>query len=379
MMRLRIVGVGCAALLAAGAVTVTAPARNAAKAATSCTSSSIGFMTALTGAGAPFGQEQRKFVKFELAQFNKANKTQFKLVEGDTKFDPSQASVVAQQLASNKSVLGVVGPGGSSEVIAIGKIMKKASLAMVSPSATRTDLTSGQYPTFFRDVPGDSVEAPTEANFIVDKLKAKKVAIIDDQSAYSVPLSDGVQQILTSKGVTVQRESVNLKETTDYSSLVSKIGSDVDLVYLVWLTVGPPNTFGQQMQEQGKKTPVFIPGLYGQFKLPQGGYTSSFAPDIRLLPSRAALVKAFDKAVGKSWGSYGPPTYGATQIVLGAMNAACADGKATRAEVVANIRKTKINDWILGGTFSFTKGGDPKGASYYIFSVDPNGKYTLLS
>jgi branched-chain amino acid transport system substrate-binding protein len=374
-MKAKVVFPVVASLIVAGAATVAAQA-SMTRSTAACTSSSIGFMSALTGAGAPFGQEQLKFVKFEVGQFNKQHKTHYRLVEGDTKFDPAQASTIAQQFASNKSILGVVGPGGSSEVIAIGKIMKKANLGMVSPSATRTDLTNGSFPTFFRDVPNDDVEAPTEANFIVTKLRPKKVVIVDDQSAYSVPLSDGVQQILTSKGVTVQRESVNLQNTTDYSSLISKIGNDADLVYLVWLTVGPPNAFGQQMQEQGKKATVFIPGLYGQFKLPQGGYTSSFAPDIRLLPSRAALVAAFNKAIGPSWGSYGPPTYGATQIVLNAINAACRAGKATRAAVVANLHRTKITNWILGGTFSFTPRGDTKNASYYIFKVSPDGKYT---
>ena len=88
---------------------------------------------------------------------------------------------------------------------------------MVSSSATATALSNGTYPTFFRDVPNDAVEAPTEASFIVDKnLKPKKVVIIDDQSAYSVPLSDKVQQILRSKGISVDRESVNLQNTTDY-------------------------------------------------------------------------------------------------------------------------------------------------------------------
>jgi len=375
-MRAKVVFPVVASLITASAAMTLAAHAGTTRSTAACTSSSIGFMTALTGAGAPFGQEQLKFVKLGVSQFNKQHKTHYRLVEGDTKFDPAQASTIAQQFASNKSILGVVGPGGSSEVIAIGKIMTKANLAMVSSSATATSLTNGAYRTFFRDVPNDDVEAPTEAAFIVNKLKPKKVVIIDDQSAYSVPLSDGVQKILTSKGISVDRESVNLQNTTDYSSLISKIGNDVDLVYLVWLTAGPPNQFGQQMQEQGKKTTIFIPGLYGQFKLPQGGYTSSFAPDIHLLPSRAALVAAFNKAVGSSWGSYGPPTYGATQILLNAVNAACAAGQATRAAVVANLHKTKVKNWVLGGTFSFTAQGEPKNASFYVFKVSPDGKYT---
>jgi ABC-type branched-subunit amino acid transport system substrate-binding protein len=42
------------------------------------------------------------------------------------------------------------------------------------------------------------------------------------------------------------------------------------------------------------------------------------------------------------------------------------------------VRRTRIPNWILGGTFSFTKNGDTKGAKYYIFKVDSKGKYTLV-
>jgi len=74
----------------------------------------------------------------------------------DTQLDPSKASTVAQQFASNKSIVGVIGPAGSDEVEAAAPILKKAGLAFASGSATRVSLTDGKLSGFFfRDVPND--------------------------------------------------------------------------------------------------------------------------------------------------------------------------------------------------------------------------------
>ena len=65
----------------------------------------------------------------------------------------------------------------------------------------------------------------------------------------------------------------------------------------------------------------------------------------------------------------------ATWVLMGAVNTACKDGSATRAEVTANVRRTNIPS-ILGGQVRFTKNGDVAGAKFYVFKIT-NGKYTL--
>ena len=73
-----------------------------------------------------------------------------------------------------------------------------AGLAHVSPSATRTTLTKGSpreaTPGFFRVVPGDYIQGPSDAKFMVDKLKVKQVVILDFQEPYSVGLADAVER-----------------------------------------------------------------------------------------------------------------------------------------------------------------------------------------
>ncbi|HMB78938.1 MAG TPA: ABC transporter substrate-binding protein, partial [Vicinamibacterales bacterium] len=172
--------------------------------------------------------------------------------------------------------------------------------------------------------------------------------------------------------------------TTDYSAYVTKVPSDADIVFFP--TQKPPDaqTFAQQLLEQGKKAKVF--GGDGsndpsQFKA-TGSYVSNFAPDITGVTSDKGIIAGWKKAnPGKAVGSFGPPSYGAAQIALNAIHLACLQGHgtATRQTVLRNIKKVKIKNWILGGSFKWsTKTNDPLNAKFYIFQIQSDGSYKLV-
>jgi branched-chain amino acid transport system substrate-binding protein len=206
---------------------------------------------------------------------------------------------------------------------------------------------------------------------------------MDFQEPYSTGLSDAVEAVLKGAGVSVTRLSAP-NTTTDYSAFVTKVPSDADIVFFP--TQKPPDaqTFAQQLLEQGKKAKVF--GGDGsndstQFKVP-GSYVSNFAPDISGIAADKALIAGWKKAnPGKSLGSFGPPSYGAAQIALNAIHLACVQGhgSVSRLTVLRNIKKVKIKNWILGGSFKFsTKSNDPLNAKFYIFQIQSNGAYKLV-
>ena len=345
--------------------------------AASC-NGSVGVMGPFTGDAASIGKEQLNWAKFAVERFNSENKTNYALVEGDTQLDPAQASTVAQQFLSNDAIKGVVGPAGSQEVEAVGPIYTRAGLGFVSGSATKTDLTDGSRPTFFRVVPRDDVQGPTDAKYMIDNLKVKKVMIIDDQTSYSTGLADATDGTLKSGGVTTSRESVNQKQS-DFSSLVSKVSADTDAVFLPWQLAAKAQVFSQQLSEQGKKAIIFgTDGLFApeDFKA-DGSYVSSFAPDIKAIPASADLVSAFTAKYGE-FGTFGPPTYAATQIVLTAMNEACKAGNLDRKGVVDKLKTTNVSNSILGSDLKFNSSGDVDGAQFYIFKIQ-GGKYTLAT
>ena len=366
------VAIAALAVAASAIARVDGPAATAAPNA-GCDSPKIGFQGPITGDAAFIGKEQLGFAQYAI---KKLGGGKIKLSQQDTQLDPAQASTTGTKLHADASVLAVVGPAGSQEVLAVAPIYKKSqALPFISGSATRTSLTNGSIPNFFRVVPNDSVQAPTTAKYIRQILKAKEVFIVDDQTAYSKPLANGVQANLRAGGVKVTRNSVNQK-VTDFSSLVSKIGDGVDVVYLPWQIAANGQIFGQQMKEQGKSAIIVgSDGMdSGDFKI-AGSYVVAFAPDIRGIKGNAAFIKGYGK---KFVSNFGPPMYVATQAAIMAINKACADGNATRAEVQKALRTTFIPKSVLGGNLQFTAKGDVKGAKFYIFKLGSGGKKTLV-
>jgi len=339
----------------------------------------IGIMAPITGDAGAIGTEQLNWAKFAVSRFNEEHGTTFRLEEGDTQLDPAQASTVAQRFTSNNAILAVVGPAGSQEVEAVAPAFTRANMGFVSGSATRTSLTNGDNPTFHRVVPNDDAQAPTIANHILENLDPQTVVVIDDQTSYSRPLADGIQQTLEDGDVTVRRESVNQKQT-DFSALVSRIPNDANVVVLPWQIAANAQIFGQQMREQGKDATIFgSDGLFSpdDFRI-DGALVSSFAPDIRNIEESQELAEAFQAEHG-DFGTFGPPTYAATEVVMTAMRNVCESGEELTREAVAEaIGEVSISESILGGELAFDDNGDPEGAEFYIFRVE-DGEYTLVT
>src|SRR5918995_3032666 len=366
--------VATAAFAAAGTAKTDATTAAAAPQAVSCKSTlKIAIVTPLTGGAGFLGNAQLSWAKFAVKRLAPGLGLKVRLLTGDTPVEqgPAPAQALAQKYVADQSVVAVIGPATSGAVAATSKTYFDAGLAHISPSATRTSLTKGTpregTPGFFRVVPGDFIQGPSDARFMVDKLNAKKVVIIDFQEPYSVGLADAAQTVLRSRNVEVIRLSTSVR-TTDFSSLVTRTPNDADIVFFP--TQQPPDaqTFGQQLIEQGKRAKVF--GGDGanspaQFKL-AGSYVSNFAPDISGIATSKPLIDGWKRDNPRSeLESFGPPTYGAVQVALRAIK--------------RKVKQVRINNWILGGTFRFsTKSNDPLNAKFYIFQIQPNGTYKLV-
>jgi ABC-type branched-subunit amino acid transport system substrate-binding protein len=211
------------------------------------------------------------------------------------------------------------------------------------------------------------------------------VVVVDFQEPYSLGLAGGVESALKAAGVTVTHQSIP-NTATDFSSYVTNVPSAADIVFFPTQKPGDAQTFASQLAEQGKKAKVF--GGDGSndssaFKA-AGSFVSNFAPDISGIASDKAIIAGWQKDnKGKALGSFGPPTYGAVQVLLTAIKAACTKGHGTiakRGAVLQNVRKVTINNWILGGTFKWSKinTNDPANAKFYIFQIQSDGSYKLV-
>jgi branched-chain amino acid transport system substrate-binding protein len=330
---------------------------------------SFGLLAPITGPAASLGGLQIDWVQYYVNKYNATHKKgKLRIVKGDTVLGgpggTAEAVKAAQSLGSN--VLGVVGPAGSNEVRATTPTLKNAGFGFVSGSATNTELTTDgtRRGFFFRTVPPDAAQGTSVANFIIKKLKYKRVYIIDDQEAYSTGLADTVQSKLRAAGVTVQRDGVS-QQQSDFSSLIAKIPRDYQLVYIPWQLPPKGKAFGQQMRSAGKGSITLMgsDGLFdSEFASLSGVYASSF-------PTSAShpIVKAFKRAHGGNAEFFGAPSYVAAQVVGGAIERACKNGTASRAEVRAQIKKTKLKKTVLGFSVTYNANGDIKGGQFGIW------------
>jgi branched-chain amino acid transport system substrate-binding protein len=377
-MRKGMLAAAFAVLAAAVAVTaaVAKPSATAAPAQVAeCTNVSLGFLGPLTGPAGFLGQEQLSWLRFGVQKYNKANGTKFKVALGDTQLKAPVARTQARRFVSDQKIMAVIGGSESQAVVVSGNLFEKAQLASISGSATQTNLSNGQFKTFFRVVPNDAIQGPTIVRFVAGNLKAKQVVVIDSQDDYSLPLASAVTRGFRARNVTVSRESVSADDT-DFSSIVANVDSDVDVVVFATQVATAANTLSNQLREQGKSAIVFgTDGAYSpsQFK-PRSGYVSVFAPDLHFDKGARALVREYNRySKNKSFGAFGPATYMAGLVALTAITKACADGETTRAETVTAVRRTNIPS-LFGGRIRFSKVGDPLPTKFIIYRIT-NGKY----
>ena len=364
-------------LVITSALTVSMPSANA----LDCTGT-VAIMAPLTGPVAAIGVEQANFAKLAVADYNEKNGTTFTTKDYDTQLDAAQASTQAPNVISDKTTIGLVGPAGSQEVLVVGGLLDNKNIAIVSSSATRPNLTSGTFPTFFRVVPNDAQQGPYVANYMVKTLKAKEIVVIEEKTAYGTGLSTVVMATLKKLNVKATKISVNEKGA-DYASVVTRVSKTTDYVFVTFQDAAKSENVAQELIKQKKKAVVFGSDGSDQktFKT-EGTYVSAFAADVREFAAAKTVIDDYlstYKAELKDISTFGPPAYVAAQAIVEAAGRVCKAGKAAdAASTLAEVKKTKIAKTILDAPLVFTATGDVKGAEIYIFKTQKDGTRKLV-
>lgn len=313
-------------------------------------------MAPITGAAAFIGKEQLGVARYAVRRLGRGA---VRLTEADTQLDPARAARVARTLHRTPDVLAVVGPAGSQEVLAAAPVFTRSErLAFVSASAVQPELTNGSIPSFFRVVPNDRSQGPAIVRLIRRTLKARIVAIVDDGTTYSRRLADRVETGLRGSGSSVSRTRVGAG-TTDFRQAARRVARRTQVVVLAFHVAATAQLFGAELRRQGSSSTLVGSDTLdsGDFTI-SGSYVASFAPRVRVPGYEGRLVSKF-----------GPPAYVAAEVAVRAVLAACADGSATRREVVERVRATDLRRTLLGGRLRFTSRGDVRGASYSMLRV----------
>lgn len=198
-------------------------AESAAPAAAEAQVVNIGFAAPLTGPQAHYGEEYKNGVTLAVEDANAENPTidgkpvKFQLQAEDDQADPKTATQVAQKFVDAK-INGIIGHFNSGTAIPASKIYNDAGIPMIA-MATAPQFTQQGFNTTFRSMTSDTQQGAVMGKFVVEKLGAKKIAIIDDRTAYGQGLADEFEKsVKAAGGEIIKREFTNDK-ATDFTAI----------------------------------------------------------------------------------------------------------------------------------------------------------------
>ena len=231
----------------------------------------------------------------------------------------------------------------------------------------------------FRMCGRDDQQGVIAANYMLDVLKAKKIAVIHDKDTYGQGLADATRAALAKRGTKeVLYEGLSRGEK-DFNALVTKIGAlKPDVVYFGGChpEAGP---LVRQMREQGVQAKFFSGDCVVTEELvtaaggPQftNGVLMTFGKDPRTIPEGKAVIDKF-RASGFEPEGYTLYAYASIQAIAAAYNAAGTDN-------------AKASEWLKNHSVDTVMGkkawdgkGDLKVSDYVVYQWDDKGKYHQL-
>lgn len=210
------------ALLAAGLL-----AASAASAQTAITVR-IGHVAPLSGPQANFGKDNENGARLAIDDLNAQNlviggkKVRFELLPEDDAAEPKQGTAAAQKLCDAK-VAGVVGHLNSGTTIPAAKIYNACGIPQITPSATNPALTQAGYRSTFRMLANDDMLGAALARHAAQAMKFKRVAIIDDRTAYGKGVAGVFKKTALASGMEVVAEQYTNDKATDFMAILTAI------------------------------------------------------------------------------------------------------------------------------------------------------------
>ena len=350
----------------------------------------IGHVGPISGAIAHLGKDNENGARMAIDELNAkgtmigGKKVKFELLAEDDAADPKQGTAAAQKLVDAK-VNGVIGHLNSGTTIPASKIYFDAGIPQVSPSATNPKYTQQGYKTAFRVCANDGQLGGTLGRYAVQINKAKKVAVIDDRTAYGQGVAEEFIKGAKSKsaGVEVVAQEFTNDKATDFNAILTKIkAKNPDVVFF-----GGMDAVAGPMLRQMKQL-----GIKAKFMGGDGICTEALAKlagdalaDGQVVCAEAGGVEEAGKKALEDWKAafekkfnhkveiYSPYTYDAVMTMVAAMQAAKSADSAKYLPFLAKIKHNGVT-----GKISFDAKGDMLEGAMSLYTYK-GGKRELLT
>ncbi len=297
----------------------------------------IGHVAPMSGGQAHYGKDNENGARMAVEELNTQNitiggkKIKFELQAEDDAADPKQGTAAAQKLCDSK-VNAVVGHLNSGTTIPASKVYNDCGVPMVTGAATNPTLTKPGDKTTFRIIANDNALGAGLAYYAADALKLKRVAVIDDRTAYGQGVADVFKNTAKQKGIQVVDEQFTTDKATDFMAILTAIKSkNPDGIFFGGMDPqGGPML--RQMEQLGMGNVKYFGGdgictvklaeLAAGAKTLNNVVCAEGGSSIQKMPGGAAWKAKYDAKFPGQFQVYSPYTYDATMLLVDAMKRA---------------------------------------------------------
>ena len=338
----------------------------------------IGVLLPMTGDAASYGEPARNVYQLAVEEINKAGGVDgrsLELIVEDSKCNGKDATNAAQKLINVDKVAIVLGGFCSGESIAATPVAEAAKVALFSAGSSSPDLTAiSQY--FFRNYPSDASQGKVLAEAAYTTKGWKKVALLQEQTDYSLGVYKAFSETFEGLGGTIVKEEA-ASSVTDFRTQLTKLkAAKADALFIDTQTPAVSERILKQLQDLNWKPALIFndvtggaPETLGAYKaLVEGAISAEFTAD----PSNAKFAKLTADYKAKygaelPFQSYGQTEYDAVYMIRDGILAVGNNGEKFAAW------GRSVKDWD-GASGKVTIGANGDRIGGHTLEVIKNGK-----
>jgi branched-chain amino acid transport system substrate-binding protein len=367
-------------ILALSAVAIAAPSCMAAE----NLDVKVGFAAPLSGALAGYGKDLQNGAQLALNEAN-AQKIEiggkvikFTLQAEDDQADPRVGVQAAQRLVDD-GVAVVVGHFNSGTTIPASRVYRDAGVPMIDPAATNPTITQQGFDNIVTVISSDAQNAGNAGRYAVTVTKAKRIAIIDDRTAFGQGEADEFEKAVKAAGGSIRSHEFCDSQTVDFSApLIALKAANADLIFFAGVDKQAAGV-AKRMKQLGMTAQLVGGGAVMDsdfLKLAGGSAEGAMAWEygrpLESLPAGKVFSGKFQKSFGVPVLSYAPFGYDATWAAVHAMQKA----NSTDPKIYLSALK-KLSFQGVTGPIAFEVNGALKNGSSTVYQVK-NGAWVAI-
>jgi branched-chain amino acid transport system substrate-binding protein len=344
----------------------------------------IGFAGPMTGAQAHYGADFKNGITLAIEDMNATKPViggkpvKFVLDAADDQADPRTGTTVAQKLVDD-GIKGMLGHFNSGTTIPASRIYANAGIPQIA-MATAPEYTQQGFKTTFRMMTSDTQQGSVAGTFAAKNLGMKKIAIVDDRTAYGQGLADQFEKAAKAGGATIIGREYTNDKALDFKSILTKLkGANPDLIYY-----GGADSQAGPMAKQMKTLGIKAPLMGGEMvRTPtflkvagdaaNGTIASLAGLPLNDMPGGKDYVAKYKKRFNEDVQTYSPYAYDGAMAMFAAMKKANSTDPAKYLPVLAKTDMPAVTTKRL----EYDEKGNLKNGGITIYKVE-GGKWVPL-